>query len=110
MEWDIQVIVPEADFEDMLGPAVSHEFFGEGTQHVFFTSVSNEGHIHEYWGKTFATEHGDLTAASGAPAGIGPLASHVVETERTQHVIYQSHDRHLYELWWRPGETPHAGN
>jgi hypothetical protein len=110
MKWHAQVVVPGADFEAMVGPVVSHEFFGEGTQHVFFTSISNDGHIHECWGKTFTTTQGDLTAATGAPPGVGPLASHVVEAEGTQHVFYQASDRHLYELWWQPSETPHVGD
>jgi len=110
MKWQKQIIVPEGDF-GREGPSVSHEFFGEGTQHVFFTSTDDDdGHIHEYSGKTFATNHGDLTAESGARPGVGPLASHVVEGEGTQHVFYQASDRHIYELWWRPAEKPHAGD
>jgi len=108
MRWRQGFVTAEGSF-DAGGPVTSHVFRAEGTQHVFFTSYS-DGHIHEYWWKSRPAQHGDLMHASGAPRGVGPIASHVVEAEGTQHVFYQSSDQHIYELWWRSGEAVHVGD
>ena len=98
-------------------PLASHVVASEGTQHVFYTS-QGDGHVHEYWwrpGQVGAT-HGDLTSASGAPTGAGPLTSHVVDDDAgdqhrsTQHVFYQSSDGHVRELWWSAAQAPSVGD
>ena len=41
----------------------------------------------------------DLTAATGAPLGLGQVAGYVFDAQGTQHVAYFG-GRHVQELWW----------
>jgi hypothetical protein len=92
-------------FPPLAGRLTSHVFDAEGTQHIFYEAC---GHIIELWWRGAEKPHQrDLTDLSGAPLGGGGLSSHVFNAEGTQHVFYVAENRHIIELWWRSGETPH---
>jgi hypothetical protein len=95
-----------------LGRPATHVFEFEKTQHVFY--VADNGHIIElsWFGSSGAPTWRDLTTETpgGAPlaAAESVLVSHVANFENTEHVFYVTDDAHIFELWRRPGEAPHA--
>jgi hypothetical protein len=92
-----------------LGVLTSHVFEAEGTQHVFYQG--GDQHIYELWWPGGGSVNSrDLTSKSGAPIGLGPQTSHVFDAEGTQHVFYQSSDKHINELWWTGEEDPSFGD
>jgi hypothetical protein len=81
------------------GDPTGYVFAVDATQHVIYRGI--DGHIHElWWSAATGWSHGDLTAATGAPAPQGDPAGYSFEAQRTQHVVYRSSDNHIYELWW----------
>jgi hypothetical protein len=85
------------------GPLAAYAFEAQGTQHVIYEDDNHPAnHIHELWSDSTGWHTDDLTAATGAPPGAGPLAAYAFEAQGTQHVIYEDNhfDRsHIHELW-----------
>jgi hypothetical protein len=85
------------------GIPTGYVFDAQGTQHVVYES---EGHIHELWwdssGWHYDKDHNDLTAVTGAPAALSNPSGYVFAAQGTQHVIYNSIDHHIVELYWVP--------
>jgi hypothetical protein len=81
-------------------------FAAQGTQHVVY--ISTNGGIHElWWGADPGVNHTDLTGASGAFAAFSNPSGYVFAAEGTQHVVYNSGDGHIQELWWRADGRVH---
>jgi hypothetical protein len=83
-------------------------FNTQGTQHVIYGGVDN--HIHELWWDSAGWHPNDLTNATGGVSGfniwsgLGGLPyGYAFETLGTQHVVYNTDDGHIIELWWGNG-------
>ncbi len=75
-------------------------FAAQATQHLIFTGMDN--HVHELWWDSGGWHHHDLTTATGAPLPqitSASIAAYAFEAQATQHVMYNTDDQHVHELW-----------
>ncbi len=92
-----------------VGNPAGYVFDAQETQHVMFRGA--DGHIHElWWDAAGGWHHGDLSAATGAPAAVGDPAGYMFDAQGTQHVVYRSGDSHIRELWWDAAGGWHHGD
>ncbi|MBX7434061.1 hypothetical protein JDV09_18360 [Mycobacterium sp. Y57] len=81
------------------GNAVGYAFEGSYTQHIFYSS-STDNHIHELWWDAGGWQHSDLTAATGAPVSTWPFVrAYPFDAKATQHVLFVA-GHQLHELRW----------
>jgi hypothetical protein len=114
--WHTNDLTAAAGAPDPLpnNPLAGYAFNAQGTQHVLFAGRL-DSHIYELWWSALedAWQVNDLTAAAGAPAtlwgGAPPigLVGYAFESQFTQHVIYNTPDHHIHELWWDAGGWHH---
>jgi hypothetical protein len=117
MPWRPHNLTEHADATSANGPPVSHVVTAERTQHVFHRGLGlGEGPqvlVELWWRPGEKPQWGVLGAGSGADMSVfgGWLASHVVESDGTQHVfVDDGTDVHPYELWWRGPGPDRAGD
>lgn len=65
----------------------------------------NDGHVHSLYWSTGAVGHDALSAAAGAPRGVGSPAG-FVQKDGTKVVIYRLPNGHFQSLWWIGPATP----
>ncbi len=91
------------------GDPAGYVFDAQQTQHVVYRS--GDGHIRElWWDAAGGWQHGDLSAATGAPSAVGDPAGYMFDAQETQHVVYRSGDGHIQELWWDAAGGWHHGD
>lgn len=83
-----------------------HAFVSGDTLTARVTYRSADGHIHELFlppGQRWF--HGDLTAATGAPASVSNPIGHNTPSDRTSRVVFRTAEGHIHELYLTPGQT-----
>jgi Fungal fucose-specific lectin len=97
--WHSEDLSAIADAPPATSTIVGYSVDSQLGEHVLYLREGDR-HVQEMWwdGSTWHSQ--DLSAATGAPAGLeGALAAYVDEAQAIQHVIYVGFDSHLYELW-----------
>jgi hypothetical protein len=115
MPWHPHNLTEHGETPSVNGPAVSHVVTAERTQHVFHRGLGYESQVlvELWWRPGEKPQWGVLGTGSGAEISVfgGWLASHVVESDGTQHVFVDDNaDVHPYELWWRGTAPDRAGD
>ena len=115
MPWHPHNLTEDSGALTVNGPLISHVVAAERTQHVFYRGLGDGPQLVEVWWRPNEKPQWGLpgtgTGVDLSVAG-GWLASHVVESEGTQHVFVVDGARQVHpsELWWRGWDLVRAAD
>lgn len=78
----------------------AYAFNARGTSHIVY--IAEDESLHELWSDSHGWHDTNLATAAGTPIGypLGVPAGYAFEAQQTRHVVYNSTDWNIHELWW----------
>lgn len=109
--WHDKDLTSEVGAPPATSSPAAYAFATQGSQHVLYVGELFDGHVHElWWDEDDGWNHHDLTGATGAALTLTIPAGYEFHGEGTQHVVYQSQNNHIWELWWQSDSGWHSGD